>query len=345
LLLLDVGEFSYSMESKSIPTLLKPPRLHPGDTIGIVAPSLPVLPSWQDAYTTGKHVLQSLGFQVKEGRTIGLRRWWSAGTSTDQADDINAMFADHDVHAIVAFTGGFSAMPVLDLLDYEIIRQHPKPFLGMSDITLYHWAMYTKCGLVGFHANDVLDGFGQHFLALQTEQQAQLADLYLRALTMPQAIGMLTPLSSWECWRAGSADGQLIGGNLKRFAALAGTAYFPPLSAFDGALLFWEEIGETLYDIALDLYKLKHIGLFERIAGMVIGKLVWVNEYFPEVAHPSPREAVLEVLKEYDFPILAEVDFGHNMAMLPMPIGLHARIDASTHTLKILEAAVVEACS
>ena len=63
-------------------------------------------------------------------------------------------------------------------------------------------------------------------------------------------------------------------------------------AAFDGAIFFWEEIGETLYDIALDLHTLRHLGIFERIAGMLVGKLTWVNEYFAEVEHPEPREAI-----------------------------------------------------
>src|SRR6185312_9286058 len=125
------------------------------------------------------------------------------------------------------------------------------------------------------------------------------------------------------------------GGCLKRFTALIGSPYFPPVDVFDGAILFWEEIGETLYDITLNLHKLRLLGVFDRIAGMVVGKLTWVNEFFPEIDHPLPRDAVLDVLSAWDFPILAEVDFGHRCVNLPMPIGIQAEIDASASHLTL----------
>lgn len=320
--------------------IIKPPSLSLGDTIGIVAPSLPLLPSWRENYEAGKGVLRALGFQLVEGETVHLEHWWSAGRPVEQAEDINRMFANPDVRAIIALTGGFSAMAVLDLLDYDLIRQHPKPFMGMSDITQYQWAMFVRCGLVGFHTNDVAFGFGEMFSRTPPEQQRILHNLYLHLLTGNEPPGILPALSTWECWRAGTADGRLIGGSLKRFVALAGTAYFPSLDAFDAAILFFEEVGETIYDISLNLYKLKHLGVLERLSGMVIGKLTWVNEYFPEVTHPTPREAILEVVQEYQFPILANADFGHQISMLPMVIGLSAHMDSEALLLKVTETAV-----
>ncbi len=320
--------------------LLKPQKLHDGDTIGIVAPSLPLMPSARDVYELGKQTLRSLGFGVKEGQTIGGQRWWSAGTSAEQAAYINAMFADPDVRALIALTGGFSSMGVVDLLDYDLIRRNPKPFLGMSDVGVYQWAVFTKCGLVGFHANDVLEGFGEFFHAAAPAQQKHLAGVYRHLLTEPTPLGPLPQLSPWECWRPGTARGRLLGGNLKRVVALAGTAFFPSIDTFDGAILFWEEIGDTLYDISFNLHKLKHLGILDRIGGMVVGKLVWVNQYFDEIEHPSVQEAVLDVVQDYNFPGLAEVDFGHRMSMLPMPIGAMAALDSEAPMLAITDAVV-----
>jgi muramoyltetrapeptide carboxypeptidase len=321
--------------------IIKPPALSPGDVIGIVAPSLPLLPSWREHYEAGKGVLRSLGFQLLEGESIHREHWWSAGHPVEQAADINSMFANPEVRAIIGLTGGFSAMAVLDLLDYDLIRQHPKPFMGMSDITQYQWAMFVRCGLVGFHTNDVVFGFGEMYSRTSPEQQRILRDLYFHLLTSNDPPGSLPALSRWECWRAGTANGRLIGGSLKRFVALAGTAYFPSPDTFDGAILFFEEVGETIYDISLNLYKLKHLGVLEQLAGMVIGQLTWVNEYFPEVTHPTPREAILEIVQEYQFPILANVDFGHQISMLPMVIGLMAHMDSASLLLEISETAVV----
>jgi muramoyltetrapeptide carboxypeptidase len=277
------------MPTSSTGSLIKPPKLNRGDTIGIVAPSLPLMPSSWDVYEQGKQTLRSLGFEIKEGQTIGTQRWWSAGTPTAQATDINAMFADPDVRALIALTGGFSSMGVVDLLDYDLIGRNPKPLVGMSDVGVYQWAMFTKCGLVGFHGNNVLDGFGEFFHAAPPSQQTYLTEVYHHLLTETTPLGALQSLSQWECWRRGSAHGRLLGGNLKRVVPLVGTAYFPPLDTFDDAILFWEELGDTLYDISFNLYKLKHLGIFDRIGGMVVGKLVWINQYFDEIEHPSAR--------------------------------------------------------
>lgn len=140
--------------------LLRPQRLGPSDIIGVIAPSLPVMDAQRDRLARGARLLQKMGFRTKDGVTIGRRRWWSAGTPAEPAADINAMFADPEVRAIIAHTGGFSAMVVLDKLDYALIGSQPKPFLGMSDITLYHLALFARCSLVGFHADDLTEGFG-----------------------------------------------------------------------------------------------------------------------------------------------------------------------------------------
>ena len=244
---------SSSINSRNTLALLKPPCLKPGSTLGLVASSLPLLPSWEADYEVGKQTLQSYGFRIKEGRTIRLKRWWSAGTPTEQAAEINEMFADPNIHGIVALAGGFSAIQVIDKLDYQLICHSPKPFIGMSDNTIYQIAMYTQCGLIGFHGNTVLEGFGEYYRQAPHAHQKTIDDLYIRLLTVPSPLGVLPQLTEWECWRAGIAKGKLFGGVLRRLVALAGTKYFPPLSEFDGAILFWEEIGETLYDITINL--------------------------------------------------------------------------------------------
>ncbi|MBI2330299.1 LD-carboxypeptidase, partial [Candidatus Daviesbacteria bacterium] len=179
--------------------VVKPGKLNIGDTIGIVASSLPVLPSHQEQFERGKKMIYDLGFKIYEGKTIGQKRWWMAGTSKEVAEDINSMFADKKVKAIMAQTGGYSAITVLEHLDYELITNNPKPFLGMSDMTAYHLAIFAKTGMMGFHMDDVLH-FNEEF--------------FLKFLTKAKAPGIVKPLSEWEEWKQGKAAGRLIGGNL-----------------------------------------------------------------------------------------------------------------------------------
>lgn len=306
--------------------IVKPKKLNIGDTIGIVASSLPVLPSFKENYEKGKKVLLDLGFKIYEGKTIGKSRWWMAGTPKEVAQDINSMFADKSIKAIMAQTGGYSALTVLEYLNYKLIANNPKPFIGMSDVTNFHMAFYTKCNMVGFHMDDVLhlyEGF------------------FLKFLTVNKVPGIIRPLTKWEEWRKGKASGCLIGGNLHLLCSLIGTPYFPPLEAFDRAIFFWEEVGEPLNNIARYLTQLKYVGIFERIAGMLIGKITYIKPVREkEIIEPTLKEMVLDLLKDYKFPIMAEMDFGHFTTNIPMPVGIKVEFDISKKKLNFLESAV-----
>jgi muramoyltetrapeptide carboxypeptidase len=126
--------------------LLKPPRLEVGDTIGVIAPSHPVQPV-QEMYDRGIRNLKGFGFSVKEGKTVKLRyKGYMAGTDVERAGDINAMFADEEVKAIVCALGGSAAIRCLRHLDFDLIRRNPKIFSGMSNITTFHVAFLAKTG-------------------------------------------------------------------------------------------------------------------------------------------------------------------------------------------------------
>ncbi|MBI4038842.1 LD-carboxypeptidase [Candidatus Daviesbacteria bacterium] len=322
--------------------IVKPAKLNSGDTVGIVAPSLPVLSSFKKNYEKGKKVIEDLGFKIKEGKTIGKTRWWAAGTPQEVATDINSMFADKNVKAIMAQTGGYSASLVLEYLNYELITNNPKPFIGMSDVTNFHLAFLTKCQLVGFHMDDVTFGFGHSWAQgedLLAEFQKQM---FLKFLTLPEPAGVIGALTEWEGWREGSAQGHLIGGNLHLLANLIGTEYFPAKDTFDGAILFWEEVGEPLHNIARFLTHLKYAGALEKISGMLIGKITYIKpSREKEVIAPTVSEMVMDLLKNYKFPIMANSDFGHFTVNTPMPLGIKVSFDTSKKQLNFLESAVI----
>lgn len=327
--------------SNKIISVLKPPKLVPGDTIGIVSPCLPVLPSFREGYERGKRRLESMGFKLKEGRTVGLQHWYSAGTPEQQAADINTMFADPEVKAIIATSGGNSAISVLEHLDYDLVKLHPKPFIGMSDMTVYHLALYAKTGLAGFHMDDVIFGLGGNRPGFTFDDAPKLGQAYIDALISDKPIGAMPHKNAWEAWREGVAEGPLIGGNLNAIGRQIGTPYFPKVSDFDGAILFWESVGQPTHQIARSLYQLKYAGILERISGMVIGTITDVPPANPEMDEPSAKEVVLEVTRGYDFPILSNLDFGHYTVNLPMIVGLRAKINAKDQSLQLLESAVV----
>ncbi len=322
--------------------IVKPKKLTPGDTIGIVASSLPVLPSFKENYERGKKVIYDLGFKIKEGKTIGKTKWWAAGTPKEVAKDINAMFADQSIKAIMAQTGGYSAITVLEYLDYKLISANPKPFIGMSDVTNFHMAFLTKCNMVGFHMDDVTFGLG-HSWGEGEEYLGEFGtEMFKRFLTNTEPVGVITPLTEWEEWKAGKSSGRLIGGNLHLMTNLAGIEYFPPLEYFDGAILFWEEVGEPLYNIARYLTHLKYAGALDKISGMLIGKITYIKPpREKEIIEPDIKEMILDILKEYKFPIMANLDFGHFTVNIPMPVGIKVSFDTEKRELNFLESAVI----
>ncbi len=322
--------------------IIKPSKLNIGDTIGIIASSLPVLSSFKENYERGKQILVGLGFKIKEGKTIGKIRWWAAGTPKEVAEDINSMFADKSIKAIMAQTGGYSAISVLEHLDYELITNNPKPFMGMSDMTAYHLAIHSKTGMVGFHMDDVTFGFGREVKEGQENWLNLDKEFFLKFLTKVEAPGVIQPVSKWEEWKKGQAAGHLIGGLLQHQRLLSGTEYFPKIEDFDGAILFWEEVGESLHKISESLYKLKHMGIFNRINGMLIGKIKYIKPMREEeIQVPSAKEMVLEILEDYKFPIMANLDFGHFTVNIPMPIGIKVSFDTLKKELNFLESAVI----
>ncbi len=322
--------------------VLKPPKLKAGDIIGIVASSLPVLPEFKDQYQKGKKLILEMGFKIKEGKTIGKKRWWMAGTPKEVAEDINSMFANSNIKAIMAQTGGYSAISVLEYLDYGLIRKNPKPFIGMSDMTAYHLAIFTKTGMIGFHMDDVTFGFGRTLREGQENWPKLDQQLFLKFLTRNEPPGIIKPISQWEEWKKGKAEGHLIGGILEHHRILSGTQYYPKMEAFDGAVFFWEEVGVTLHHIATTLYKLKYLGILDRISGMLIGKIKYIKPTREqEVIEPTTKEMVLEILEDYKFPILANMDFGHFTINIPMPLGIKVAFDTEKKELNFLEGAVV----
>ncbi len=170
-------------------------------------------------------------------------------------------------------------------------------------------------------------------------------ELFLKFLTQAKAPGVVKPITEWEEWKKGVAQGHLMGGILERISVLAGTKYFPELDSFNGSILFWEEIGRDLSAMYQYLYQLKNMGIFERINGMLIGKIKYMKPLRQasrqEIEEPTLQEMVLDILKDYKFPIMADLDFGHFTVNIPMLLGIKVSFDTINKELNFLESAVI----
>ena len=326
------------MTSSALPELLRPRALRPGDLVVIASLSGPLHAGYEPDLEQAEVTLERMGFRVRRAPLLeaGRRRWWSAAHPAEIARELNALLRDPEVRAIVAHDGGQTVLGYLDLIDVGAVAADPKPILGYSDISLLHLVLYSRAGLVGFHADLATPGLGGAWQRAPAARREELEGLYTTLLTGTEAIGALPTGPSWECWRPGRAEGRLIGGVINRIVLAQATPYALPLERFDGAVLFWEEMGGQASYVWSYLHVLRHCGILDRIAGMVVG----MPHEIDGLGSPTLAEIVLDVLGDRDIPVLGNVEVGHAGANLPMPVGVRVALDAGQRTLALLEPAV-----
>lgn len=341
--------------------LLKSKSLKIGDTIGLVSPSAPLAGLVPHRTQRGIRMLQELGFKTKIGKHALKITDHTAGNAKERAEDINTFFRDKEVKAIFSFTGGNHSNQVLKYLDFNLIKKNPKIFLGYSDATVLHFALYTEANLVTFYGPAVLTQFAENPKVLPYTET-----YFKKALMKTQRIGKIQPSSQWtdeildwfkkedlkrprkmkrnKRWqwlKSGKAEGQILGGCITSMMHLRGTTYWPN---FSNSILFWETPesgddftrGEKVENIDSYLANLELSGVFEDIKGMIVGRFFGYFEH-------EQRE-VVKIIKErtsdYKFPILLNVDIGHSDPMVTVPLGVKTKIDSSKNLFEIKESGV-----
>lgn len=311
-------------------TVIKPRPLQPGDTVGLVSPSAATADALD--FQLVQQAMQALGLQVKLGKFIANRRGHLAGSDAERAADLNAMFADRDVKAVICLRGGSGAARILPLLDYALITANPKPLLGYSDITALHCALQAKTGLISFHGPNAADSWPD----FNVQQFQQL--FFNKALPLYQNQAEikdeLVPRNSQTLTiRSGVAEGRLVGGNLTVLTALSGTPYFPDCR---DKILFIEDIAEAPYRIDRMLSTLALNGTLQQIKGMVFGEC---TDCEPE--HGYGNLTLDQILQDYvgplQIPAYRGAMIGHLRRQFILPVGAKVRLDAAAGTLQLLE--------
>lgn len=314
--------------------LLKPPRLRPGDTVGLIAPGGYATEAAIDKATRN---IESLGLRVKHGKYLREVFGNYAGSSQQRLADLHAMFVDPEVSMIWPIRGGSGCISLLSGLDYGLVRRHPKILLGYSDITALHLAIFKRTGLVTFHgpvASSTLTDYARRQL--------------LAVLGDPQPRTTI-PMSEENAERAarephygihththGVATGTLIGGNLSLVAALAGTPY---AADFRDRILFLEEVNEAPYRIDRWMTQLDLAGGFARAAAVVVGICENCGPEHEEISLTLARTLGLH-LHPLTVPAVTGYSIGHIRNQCTLPIGVRATLDTRARTITLLEAAV-----
>lgn len=302
--------------------MIRPPRLHPGDTIRVVAPSGPV-PA--DEFERGAAVLASRYDLRIDPTALQRREGYLAGPDELRLAELVDAFRDRATRAVIMARGGYGLLRILADLSPDLVRSCAKPVVAFSDGTAL-LARLACAGVVGIHG-PVVTQLGR----LAVEDQQGLFD----ALEDPNGRPLLRDL---EAVRPGRAEGRLLGGNLEVFSRLLGTPLAPDVT---GAVLFFEEVGERPYRVDRLFTHLELAGIFERAAAVVVGDLVACEEPpSSKVASPTASQVVRERLSRLKIPAVVGAAIGHGPRNRALPYGARAELDVQAGTLTALEGAV-----
>lgn len=315
------------------PRLIKPRRLQPGATVAVIAPSSPPR---AEKLNKGLENLRGFGFNLVEGKYLRSQNGHLAGTDAERLADLHWAFQDPAIDAVWCIRGGYGASRLLPMIDYSLIRQHPKALIGYSDITALHIAIHQETGLVTFHGPVAAAEYPEDtFHYCKSVVMEPITPLEIRA---NQAETALLP-AEFQAFTItpGTATGALTGGNLALLAAMTGTAYAP---VFRNKIVFLEDVGEQPYRIDRMLTQLLQGTDLMEAAGIALGVF---NECQPkpDTFSLSLQDTLRDRLGHLGIPVAYGIPFGHVDHQATLPYGIKARLDADNQTLTILEQAVV----
>lgn len=319
-----------------------PEKLKAGDKIAVIAPATSMAIINKETREFANRRFGELGFELVFGKHNEEINEFNSTSIESRIKDFHDAFRNPDIKGVVAVIGGFNSNQLLRYINWELIKNNPKVFLGYSDITALQNAIFTKTGLV-IYSGPVYSTFGQKLYLDYTLE-------YFKKCLFSDEPYEILPSKIWtnddKWWEnqdarnpipnsgpyvinEGSAEGVILGANLCTFNLLQGTEYFPNL---ENSILFIEDDeNATPALLDRDLQSLIHQPGFGGVAGMVIGRF--------EIKSKITREKLMAIIKSkkelVNMPVIADADFGHTQPMITFPIGGEAKISASGSSIKI----------
>ena len=302
--------------------MIKPNKIKIGDTIGVVAPSDPIIGNNVQEMEKAKNIIEKLGYKVKYANNLFSNTNKYSSTANEKADDINDMFRDPEIKMIWCAKGGENSNSTFEYIDYDLIKENPKIICGYSDITSLTNIITQKTNLITFS--------GTNFKTIATDE----TDYSLNEVLKRFSEGSLEfgdEQDKYITVREGKAEGRLIGGNLSLIRGLVAGKYS---INFKNKILFLEELGFETGPALMSnfLYYMKQNDVFKEING------IWLGNYTHE-SQIKIEEVLIDVLRdECTFPIIKTENFGHIERKTVIPIGAMAQIDTSKNIkIKLIE--------
>ena len=318
--------------------LVKPPRLRPGDVVGLAAPAGFVADRF--GLDELSQAIAAMGLVPRLAPNLLERFGYLAGTDASRAAALNAMFRDKELRAIFAVRGGWGSQRLLPLLDFAALAAAPKLLVGSSDVTALHMGIAARTALPSVHGPNVASSWSaaawDSFRRLAFEGETPT---YSLPGSLPgSAEDRLVPRAGRiRTFRPGKARGPLLGGNLSVLSALVGTPWLPD---FTGAILFLEDTNESEYRIDRMLSQLALGGILGKLAGVVFGQCTNCTNPGDGYGNFTIYEVLDQHLGKLGVPAFQGAQIGHIAGQLSIPVGVAAEIDADAGTIRMLEAVV-----
>jgi muramoyltetrapeptide carboxypeptidase len=319
------------MPLPSINPRIKPPALHPGDTIGIIAPASNIK---REQLEAGCNALRELGYKPLYLDSVFDKSLYFAGSTERRAHELEEMFSRDDVQAIVCARGGYGSNYLLDSINLANLKSHPKIFVGYSDITSLLTYISDAIGLVTFHGPMVAKDFAHSDGIDPGSWEAALTAASAWTINFGAESGAKSLL-------AGSAEGKLYGGCLSMLVASLGTPYEIHTA---GTILFIEDVAAKPYQIDRMLMQLKLAGKFEDVRGIIFGEMLDCAQNKDQ--DYTLEEVVLGVVGQLGVPVAYGLRSGHvSHGNITLPLGVRAElnVDKQEGGLRILESATAPA--
>ncbi len=291
-----------------------PPYLKQGDTIGMVCPSgyMPM-----EKMQRCIHTLQSWGFNVRRGKTLGNQINYFSGTDKERLNDLQSMLDDSTIKAIMCARGGYGLSRIIDDISFEKFIQHPKWIIGYSDITLLHAHIYSNFNVASLHA-PMAAAFNE---LEESEEYIQSIFDSLTGKHQSYEIG------SHTLNRNGICKGELVGGNLALLAHIIGSSSDINTK---NKILFIEDIGEYKYNIDRMLIQLKRAGKLDNLAGFIVGKFTDMKDTIISFGQ-EVYDIILDKIKEYDYPVCFDFPVGHVKENCALKVGVEYECNISSN--------------
>ena len=320
--------------------IIKPIPLKKGDLIGVYSPSSAIGDELMPNYQRGKKLLIKRGYEILESKHIFDKKAHYSSDAKDKVDDFMGLLMNPEVKAILPSIGGTTAYQMLPLLDFKLISSllldTRKMVFGFSDNSLQTSTLSNICNYITFHGHsDVVFGLGdlenKDVMESFITKGKYTKKFFFDTLEGKYETGIVKKITEWKVLKSGKANGKLMGGNIDVLQILHGTPYS---INWRDKIFYWEVCHLDLHRVDLILASFALTGVLSQIKGMVIGKSNTLKETF-YTKYESFEEMIIRHCEPYDFPIVYDADFGHDVECCMLPNGIQAEIE--DNNLKIKE--------